>query len=152
MDDALKTSEQELGFAVTQFGSATTADFEASLAEANTTVAQAFRICQKLDDSEPETDEQKRAMTIEIIELCERADESLDAQAEAFDQLRQLETNVPAAFAETAALMATASNRLPATEAAVATLTAKYAASARQPSRSAPRRHNPARQSNSWMP
>ncbi|GAA1216559.1 TPM domain-containing protein [Rhodoglobus aureus] len=130
LDDALKTSEQELGFAVAQFGSAATAGFKAALAEANTAVAQAFRIRQKLDDSEPETAEQKRAMTIEIVELCEHADELLDAQAEAFDQLRQLESNAPAALAETSALIATASNRLPTTESTVSALTTRYAPSA----------------------
>jgi len=130
LDDALKTSEQELGFAVAQFGGAATADFETSLAEANTTVAQAFRLRQKLDDSEPESAEQKREMTIEIIELCEHADELLDAQAEAFDQLRQLETNAPAALAETTALIATASERAPAAKSALSALTARYAPSA----------------------
>ncbi|WP_341952395.1 TPM domain-containing protein [Salinibacterium sp. TMP30] len=130
LDDALKTSEQELSFAVAQFGSAATADFEASLAEANTTVAQAFRLRQKLDDSEPESAEQKRTMTMEIIQLCKHADELLDAQAEAFDQLRQLETNAPAALAETTALIATASERAPVAESALSALTTRYAPSA----------------------
>lgn len=130
LDDALKTSEQELGFAVAQFGNAATADFEASLAEANETVAEAFRLRQKLDDSEPETAEQKRAMTIKIIELCEHADALLEAQAEAFGELRKLETNAPAALAETSAANAKASNRLPAAVRALAALTARYAPSA----------------------
>ncbi|MGV8852412.1 MAG: TPM domain-containing protein [Rhodoglobus sp.] len=130
LDDALKTSEQELGFAIAQFGSAATADFESSLAEANVAVADAFRIRQQLDDSEPETAEQKRALTIEIIELCEKADELLDAQADAFEQLRQLETNAPAVLAETSELIAAASKRIPAAESALAALTARYAPTA----------------------
>ncbi|WP_010205052.1 TPM domain-containing protein [Salinibacterium sp. PAMC 21357] len=130
LDDALKTSEQELGFAIAQFGSAATTDFEASLAQATEAVAQAFGLRQKLDDSEPETAEQKRAMTIQIIELCEQADELLDAQADAFDQLRQLETNAPAALAETATLIATASNRIPDVERAFAALNSSYSPAA----------------------
>ncbi|QYH36588.1 TPM domain-containing protein [Salinibacterium sp. M195] len=130
MDDALKTSEQELGFAIAQFGSAATADFEESLAEASTAVAEAFRVRQKLDDSEPETAEQKRAMTSEIIVLCEQADELLAAQAEAFDQLRQLETNAPAALLETSAQITAAHTRLPEVEGALAALTARYAPAA----------------------
>ncbi|MBH0025180.1 TPM domain-containing protein [Salinibacterium sp. SWN248] len=127
LDDALKTSEQELGFAEAQFGAQATTNFAASLKEASAAVAQAFRIRQKLDDSEPETAEQKRAMTIEIIGLCERADDLLDAQAAAFDELRKLETNAPAALAETSTLIAKASERLPATESALEALRGRYA-------------------------
>jgi len=130
LDDAVKTSEQELGFAEAQFGAAATADFTSSLAEATDAVAQAFRIRQKLDDSEPETAEQKRTMTIEIIELCERADDLLDTQAAAFEQLRQLETNAPAVLAETSTLIANAAGRLPATEASLSALRARYAPAA----------------------
>ena len=124
LDDALKTSEQELGFAEAQFGAAATADFKASLAEASVAVAQAFRVRQKLDDSEPETAEQKRAMTIEIIELCERADDLLDAQAVAFEQLRQLETNAPAALASSNAAQGAIETQKP-SDAAVAVRTAQ---------------------------
>ncbi|MBH0084552.1 TPM domain-containing protein [Salinibacterium sp. SWN167] len=127
LDDSLKTSEQELGFAEAQFGAAATTNFAASLKEASDAVAQAFRLRQELDDSEPETAEQKRAMTIEIIELCERADDLLDAQAAAFDELRKLETNAPAALAETSTLIAKASERLPATESALEVLRGRYA-------------------------
>ncbi|MEL0627762.1 TPM domain-containing protein [Salinibacterium amurskyense] len=130
LDDAVKTSEQELGFAEAQFGSTATAGFQKSLDEANAAVAKAFRIRQQLDDSEPETAEQKRAMTIEIIELCEHADDLLDEQAEAFEELRQLETNAPAVLAETSTAIAAAAQRLPATEAALAALTAHYAPAA----------------------
>lgn len=130
MDDALKTSEQELGFAIAQFGSAATAEFEASLAKANSTVAQAFRLRQKLDDSEPESADEKRAVTLEIIALCEQADGLLDDQADAFEELRQLETNAPAALAETSALIASASNRVPSEEKALASLLERYAPAA----------------------
>lgn len=130
VDDSLKTSEQELGFAEAQFGSQAITDFEDSLAEANSAVAQAFRIRQKLDDSEPETAEQKRAMTIEIITLCERADDLLDAQAAAFENLRELETNAPAALAETSAQIARVSEKLPETQNALAALSAQYASAA----------------------
>ena len=99
LDDSLKTSEQELGFAVAQFGDAATADFTATLAAAKEKVAQAFAIRQQLDDVNPETSEQKRTLTTQIIQLCESADADLDAQADAFDALRSLEKNAPEALA-----------------------------------------------------
>ena len=98
LDDSLKTSEQELGFAVAQFGTDVTTPFRASLATAKSQVAEAFTLRQKLDDSVPETAEQRRAMTAHIIELCEVADTELDAQADAFDDLRKLEQNAPKAL------------------------------------------------------
>ncbi|MGV8859360.1 TPM domain-containing protein [Rhodoglobus sp.] len=130
MDDALKTSEQELRFAEAQFGSLSIVEFEAALAEASSTVADAFRIRQRLDDSDPETAEQKRALTLEIIELCEHADGLLDNQAESFEQLRQLETNAPAALAETLALVARAREKVPAMDNALENLNAQYSRSA----------------------
>ena len=98
LDDSLKTSEQELGFAVAQFGIEATTPFSASLAAAKSQVAEAFTLRQKLDDSVPESPEQKRAMTARIIALCEAADTELDAQADAFDDLRKLEQNAPQAL------------------------------------------------------
>ncbi|MCU1546071.1 MAG: hypothetical protein JWP30_1171 [Homoserinimonas sp.] len=103
LDDSLKTSEQELGFAVAQFGEPATAPFAAALQSARAAVMEAFSIKQQLDDAFPETDEQKRAMTARIIELCEQADATLDDQADAFDELRQLEKTAPDALAATRA-------------------------------------------------
>ena len=74
LDDALKTSEQELGFAQAQFGDDQIRDFRAALADAKATAKQAFEIQHKLDDAFPETPEQYRAMTLQLIELAERAD------------------------------------------------------------------------------
>jgi uncharacterized membrane protein YgcG len=98
LDDSLKTSEQELGFAVAQFGTEATTPFSASLASAKARVAEAFELRQKLDDAVPETPEEERAMTLRIIELCEAADTELDAQADAFDDLRKLEQSAPQAL------------------------------------------------------
>ena len=98
-DDAIKTSEQELGFAAAQFGDAATADFARVLAEAKASLDEAFHLKQQLDDDEPDTPEQIRAWNAQIVELCTRANESLDAKATEFDALRQLEQNAPEALA-----------------------------------------------------
>ncbi|MCU1584598.1 MAG: hypothetical protein JWM49_1154 [Microbacteriaceae bacterium] len=99
LDDSLKTSEQELDFAIAQFGTEATTPFSATLASAEARVKEAFELRQKLDDSFPETPEQRREMTIRIIELCEAADRELDEQADAFDDLRKLEATAPQALA-----------------------------------------------------
>lgn len=133
LDDSLKTSEQELGFAVAQFGDQATADFTAVLASAKQKVQQAFQLQQQLDDVNPETAAEKRAMTIQIIQLCESADQELDAQADAFDELRKLEQEAPAKLAEVRTAAATAGQRKTAAAATLATLTKTYADSAVKP-------------------
>ena len=95
LDDALKTSEQELGFAQAQFGEDQTKDFAAALEQAQGIAKQAFEIQQKLDDAFPETPEEHRRLTEQLIQHAEQADEVLEAQQKAFDDLRQLEKNAP---------------------------------------------------------
>nr|WP_246401286.1 TPM domain-containing protein [Jiangella mangrovi] len=102
IDDALKTSEQELGFAQAQFGTEATTEFSALLEQAKQQVAQAFTLRQRLDDSEPETEQQARAMTRQIIVTCGEVSDALDAQAAAFDELRDLHARVPEVLDETA--------------------------------------------------
>jgi len=98
LDDALKTSEQELGFAVAEFGDEQAAPFRAALDSADEKAREAFRLRQQLDDVEPDTAEERQAWTRRIIELCASADADLDAQTEAFDRLRELSRNAPAAL------------------------------------------------------
>ena len=103
LDDAIKTSGQELGFAVAQFGEDVARPFSDALASATAQVGEAFRLRQLLDDAQPETPEQRREMSTKIIELCTSADETLDAQADAFDELRTLERDADAGLARATA-------------------------------------------------
>jgi len=127
IDDSLRTSEQEVGFAVAQFGEEATKDFSAALAAAKTAVAEAFSIRQKLDDAFPETPEEKRALTLRVIELAEKADADLDAQADGFDALREIETNAPAILDTVDASAGALEPRIVAAEATTADLAARYA-------------------------
>ena len=133
LDDSLKTSEQELGFAVAQFGDAATADFTATLASAKAKVAQAFTLRQKLDDAQPDSEADQRAWTLQIIELCEAADTELDAQADAFDELRQLEKNAPQELVAVRAAIGTATTRRDAAASALANLESTYSVAATKP-------------------
>ena len=98
-DDAVKTSDQELGFAKAQFGDAATVEFEQALQTARENLNKAFTIKQQLDDSTPDSDEQTRAWNAEIIRLCDEANAGLDEKAAAFDELRRLEQNAPESLA-----------------------------------------------------
>ncbi|MBB2976261.1 putative membrane protein YgcG [Microbacterium endophyticum] len=98
-DDALRTSEQELGFARAQFGDEATAPFVATLAAAKEGLDRAFTLKQQLDDEIPDTAETVRSWNSEIIALCTAAQAELDAKVSAFDDLRKLEQNAAPALA-----------------------------------------------------
>ena len=98
-DDALRTGEQELGFATAQFPESATAPFAAALAESRADLDRAFALRQQLDDEVADTDEQVRAWHTEVIALCVRATERLQQQAAAFEGLRRLSADAPAALA-----------------------------------------------------
>ncbi|WP_308377719.1 TPM domain-containing protein [Streptomyces sp. ISL-98] len=132
-DDAVRTSEEELGFASAQFGEEAAGPFAAALADAKSELAVAFRLRQQLDDALPESDDTRRHMLDEIVARCTEAGRRLDAESASFDELRALETNAPEALAAAEAAFRDLTGR---TSTAGATLTAlrqRYADSATAP-------------------
>jgi hypothetical protein len=99
-DDAVKTSEQEVGFATAQFGEEAAGPFASALAYAKGELDQAFRLRQRLDDEIPEDAATRKAMLEEIVRRCADANARLDAESEAFDRLRDLEKQAPKVLAE----------------------------------------------------
>ncbi|MFE7773910.1 TPM domain-containing protein [Streptomyces sp. NPDC057445] len=98
-DDALRTSEEELGFATAQFGQAATTPFTEAVVHAQDELSTAFRLRQALDDAYFEDEASRRQMLDEIISRCAEANRLLDAEAEGFDRLRALEGSAPQALA-----------------------------------------------------
>ncbi|WP_158602859.1 TPM domain-containing protein, partial [Jiangella rhizosphaerae] len=126
IDDALKTSEQELGFAQAQFGTEATSEFSRLLTTSKERVAGAFAVRRQLDDAEPETDQQARTLTIQIIMTCRAVSDALDAQAAAFDELRDLHARVPEVLDETGQRATEVEQRLPAARAQLELLALSY--------------------------
>ena len=93
-DDAVRDSEQELGFAQAQFGDEAAAPFAAALDGAKADLRGAFTIRQQLDDATPEA--QRRQMLEQLVRGCRSAQQRLDAQAARFEQLRALQKQAPA--------------------------------------------------------
>ncbi|WP_279234813.1 TPM domain-containing protein [Microbacterium sp. SS28] len=129
-DDAVKTSEQELGFARAQFGDAAAAEFEQALEKAKSDLEKAFRLKQQLDDAIPDTEDQVRAWNSQIIRLLEGANSGLDEKAEAFDELRKLEQNAPEALARVQEDRIAVAARLDQAAAQLAELAQSYAPTA----------------------
>ncbi|MBT2549882.1 TPM domain-containing protein [Arthrobacter sp. ISL-65] len=129
-DDAIKSSEQELGFAEAQYGEAAVGNFTKALQEAKAHMSESFKLQQQLDDHIPDTEEQQRSWLGEIIRRSEAALASLQEQKADFDSLRELEKNAPRALAAVDAGAAEADAKIARAEQTLAELRGKYADSA----------------------
>ncbi|MEV6164646.1 TPM domain-containing protein [Streptomyces sp. NPDC052052] len=132
-DDAVRTSEEELGFATAQFGEEAAAPFTEAVGYAKGELTAAFRLRQQLDDAFPEDDATRRRMLDEIISRCTDANTRLDAVSEDFDRLRALERNAPQALATAEEAFRTLTGRVSTAEAALTTMRDQYAESASAP-------------------
>ncbi len=95
VDNALRTSSNELDLAVAEFGEERTQPFSQAVNNAKAALSQAFTVRQQLDDNTPETPAQRRELLTQVIVSAARADRELESQTEAFEKLRDLVINAP---------------------------------------------------------
>ena len=95
VDNAIRTSANELVLAVEEFGEAQTAPFAAAVDSARETLKQAFAVRQKLDDTVPEPLPERRDLLTRVVVSAAKANKELDTQTEAFHQMRDLVINAP---------------------------------------------------------
>lgn len=93
VDNAVRTSSNELEVAIDEFGAERTAPFRQAVDKAKAALAQAFSVRQQLDDRVPETPAQRRDLLTRVIVSAAQADRELESQAQAFEQLRDLVIN-----------------------------------------------------------
>lgn len=111
-DDAIKAGDDELDFALAQFGEERTREFAAVLARAKADLTRAFRLQQQLDDGTPDSEQQRTEWTRQIRSLADGARESVTAMTASFDELRRSEAGAPETLAVLrASLVALASRR-----------------------------------------
>jgi hypothetical protein len=129
-DDAIKSSEQELGFAEASYGGDAVKPFAADIAAAKVHMSESFKLQQQLDDHIPDTEEQQRAWLGDIIRRCEAVNESLQAHKADFDSLRELERNAPQALDAARNAANAAGTRFVAAEERLTALRRRYAGTA----------------------
>ena len=95
VDNAVRTSDNELALAVEEFGTDRTQPFTRAVNNAKAALVQAFTVRQQLDDAIPETPAQRRDLLTRVIVSAAQADRELDAQTAAFSELRDLVLNAP---------------------------------------------------------
>lgn len=122
-DDAIRDSDQELGFAQAQFGDDAAAPFIAAIAAARDDLKGAFTARQKLDDATPEDAPTRRQMLIDLVVACRKAQARLKAETARFEELRSLEKQAPDLLAKLPAEADALEARLPAAQAAMTGLT-----------------------------
>ena len=130
VDDAVSASEDELGFAIAQFGEDKTREFSAAIEDAKRRLAEAFALQQRLDDVIPDSATQKRDWNLRIIHLCEGARDALAVYQRQFDGLRSLEKDAPANLAAVRRAIAAMTARLVAAERTADELKDTYESSA----------------------
>lgn len=89
-DEAVRTSEQELGFVTAEFGDETTAEFRTVLEQCRTRLRGGFDLLTKLEDSVEDTVEETRTWTTEVLRLCDENARVLDDHKQALASLRAL--------------------------------------------------------------
>jgi uncharacterized membrane protein YgcG len=93
VDNAVRTSSNELDVAIEEFGEQRTQPFTQAVKLAKTALSQAFTVRQQLDDDTPETPGQRRDLLTRVIVSAARADRELESQREAFENMRDLVIN-----------------------------------------------------------
>jgi uncharacterized membrane protein YgcG len=95
VDNAVRTSANELTLAIDEFGDERTQPFTQAVNNAKAALSQAFTVRQQLDDRMPETPAQRRELLTRVIVSAARANRELESQTHAFEKLRDLVVNAP---------------------------------------------------------
>lgn len=132
-DDAVRTSEEELGFARARSGEDAARPFQDAVTYAKEELAAAFRLRQQLDDAFAEDEATRRRMLDEIVARCTDANSRLDAESADFDRLRNMERDAPEVLAAAEAAFRELTGRTVTAAATLAAMRERYAESAATP-------------------
>lgn len=116
VDNAVRTSANELELAVEEFGEERTRAFAQAVAAAKASMEHAFIVRQQLDDDIPETPAQQRDLLTGVIVTASKADRELETQRASFEQLRDLVLDAPARLDDMTQRLVELTGRIPAAE------------------------------------
>lgn len=126
LDDTVQQSEQELDFAIAQFGADQVAPYRQALARAKGGRQEAFGLQQQLDDAYPDTDEERYDWSNRILQIAEGATAELATHASGFEELRDLANTAPQALESAAADRVALVSRIEAARTILTGLEARY--------------------------
>lgn len=125
-DESIRRGREELDIAMAEFGPERTRSFTRAMNHSQTTLQKAFELQQRLNDSIPETEAEKRAILVQIISSCGQADDALDAEAENFAEMRNLLVNADSKLDEITQKTIDVRTRLPRVEQTLSDLRTRY--------------------------
>lgn len=133
IDDAVRSSAEELAFVEAQFGPQATRPFRLALDEARRQVSHAFRLRRAVEEDDAADllgDTERRERLEEILAMVREADRALDAQEAEFLRLRSLEADVPQFLIELRSRLAMTQRQVPAAEEELVTLAGQHSVDA----------------------
>ncbi len=130
VDNAVRTSANELELAVEEFGHERTRPFAQAVASAKAAMEHAFNVRQQLDDDIPETPAQQRDLLTGVIVTASKADRELETQRAAFEQLRDLVLNAGDRLDALTQQLVELTGRIPASEQHLVALHSEFDANA----------------------
>jgi hypothetical protein len=130
VDNAVRTSANELVLAVEEFGQAQTRPFAGAVDSARETLKQAFTVRQKLDDRVPEPLPERRDLLTRVVVSAARANRELETQTAAFHQMRDLVFSAPERLDALTQQLVTVTARLEPSEKKIAQLRTEFDESA----------------------
>ncbi|GGL23508.1 TPM domain-containing protein [Nocardia jinanensis] len=133
LDNAVRTSAEELELAAGEFGGTAVLPFRAALENARAATAKAFAIRQQLDDAVPETPDEQRTLLIDLITTAGHADRELDARVAEFDAMRDLLIDAGPRLDALTRDIVDLTGRIPASEAELTRLAGAHPASVLAP-------------------
>ncbi|MFC0581351.1 TPM domain-containing protein [Micrococcoides hystricis] len=129
-DDAIKTAEQEIGFAEASYGAGSVEVFKNDVAAAKEHMRACFQLQSQLDDHIPDTEQEQRSWLKEIMQRTDEVIRSLQQHESDFAQLRNLEAQAPQALAQLEGITTQLRDQSQRAERTLADLDGRYSAQA----------------------
>ncbi|MFC0680656.1 hypothetical protein ACFFGH_22730 [Lysobacter korlensis] len=126
-DERIRLADDEVGFAVAEFGETAVADFRAALQRARQRLSEAFHLNQLLSDHVPDTEAQRREWNERIVSLCQSAEAAIAEQASAFAARRDTVRRTPSQIQRVRADVERTRQAIPAARRALTALAERYA-------------------------
>jgi hypothetical protein len=130
VDERIRTTTDELDFAVAELGEDATKELRDALTAVRTHLGEAFHLNQLNHDEIPDTPDELRTRNARIAQLCEWADELLDDRTSALAKDIERVRRAPEILAQVRADIVSLNERLPHARATLERLALRYSDSA----------------------
>ena len=129
-DASIRTADDELRLAIAEFGEDRARPFIRAMDHSKRTLERAFQLRSEIDSGTVRSDEERKAMLVDIVSSCGQADRGLDKQSDEFSRLRGLLIDSDRRLDELTQRIVSLRARLPEASSTLSELRTKYASDA----------------------